>query len=421
MVLPTHGSAFESSEIPAPPVVPDKHLLCDFRHRWNAALSDNREQRIGVKSLMWTVISRGILFGLLAAGAQSVCATTDWPLWKSYTATFMDDQVRVIDHDDGDRTTSEAQAYAMFFALVANDRVCFDGLLKWTEANLASGDLAKHLPAWLWGHSKNGRWEVLDSNSASDADLWMAYTLLEAGQAWNDPRYTTIGTALAKNISANEVVQVPELGMVLLPAPRGFHSDDSYRLNTSYMPVQLLLRLSHVVPDGPWGQMAAGAPGLLVDCASHGFAIDWTEFKIGGPLKPAAPGSYDAIRVYLWAGMLNPGSAGHDKILNALSGMAHYLHSNLVPPAKVRPDGNVEDPNGPVGFSAALLPYLSALGERDLESQQSSRLQAALDSNGLYGKPPRYYDQNLALFSKGWMERRFWFDSDGSLKLAWKG
>jgi endoglucanase len=374
------------------------------------------------------MISRGILLGLLAASAQWVCAATDWPLWKSYTRTFMDDQVRVIDHDGGDRTTSEAQAYAMFFALVANDRLRFDGLLKWTEANLASGDLSKHLPAWLWGHSKDNHWEVLDSNSASDADLWMAYTLVEAGQAWNDPRYTAIGTALAKKISADEVVQVSELGMVLLPAPRGFHSDDSYRLNTSYMPVQLLLRLSHFLPDGPWGQMAAGTPGLLADSTSHGFAIDWTEFKIAGPLKPAPSptgdppnGSYDAIRVYLWAGMLNPASAGRDKILNALTGMTHYLHSNLVPPAKVRPDGSVEDPNGPVGFSAALLPYLSALGEGDLENQQSSRLQAALDSNGLYGKPPKYYDQNLALFCKGWTERRFWFDSDGSLKLAWKG
>jgi endoglucanase len=367
------------------------------------------------------MMSTGILLSLLAASAQWVWAATDWPLWKSYTRTFMDDQVRVIDHDGGDRTTSEGQAYAMFFALVANDRARFDGLLKWTEANLASGDLAKHLPSWLWGHGKNDRWEVLDSNSASDADLWMAYTLLEAGEAWNEPRYTTIGTALAKKICADEVVQLPDLGMVLLPAPHGFHNDESYRLNTSYMPVQLLLRLNHVVSDGPWGQMAAGAPRLLADSTSHGFAIDWSEFKIGGLLKPAAQGSYDAIRVYLWAGMLSPATSGRDKVLNALSGMAHYLHSNSVPPAKVRPDGTVEDPNGPVGFSAALLPYLSALGEKDLQNQQSSRLQAALDSDGLYGKPPRYYDQNLALFSTGWTEHRFWFDSDGSLKLAWRG
>ena len=365
------------------------------------------------------IFRSGILLCLLAANVPLVLAAADWPLWKSYSAAFMDNQVRVIDHDGGDRTTSEAQAYGMFFALVANDRARFDGLLKWTEVNLASGDLTNHLPAWLWGHSKDNRWEVLDSNSASDADLWMAYTLLEAGQAWNEPRYTSIGTALAKKIASDEVVQVPSLGTVLLPGPHGFHSGDSYRLNASYMPVQLFLRLSHLLPDGPWSQLAASASGLLADSTSHGFAMDWTEVKPGGSLTPAGVGSYDAIRVYLWAGMLPPDTSGRDKILNALSGMARYLHSNSVPPAKVKPDGSVEDPNGPVGFSAALVPYLSALGEKDLENQQTSRLRGTLDSNGLYGKPAKYYDQNLALFSNGWMEHRFWFDSTGRLRLAW--
>ncbi len=147
------------------------------------------------------------------------CSAQDWtPLWKSYAAAFMDNQVRVIDHDAGDRTTSEGQAYAMFFALVANDRSRFDGLLHWTETNLASGDLATHLPSWLWGRGPNDKWGVLDSNSASDADVWMAYTLLQAGKAWNEPHYTSLGTALAKRIAAEEVVQIPGFGTALLPA-----------------------------------------------------------------------------------------------------------------------------------------------------------------------------------------------------------
>jgi endo-1,4-beta-D-glucanase Y len=67
----------------------------------------------------------------------ATCAAQDWQsLWKSYVAGFMDNQVRVIDHDTGDRTTSEGQAYGMFFALVANDHSRFDGLLHWTEQNL---------------------------------------------------------------------------------------------------------------------------------------------------------------------------------------------------------------------------------------------------------------------------------------------
>jgi endoglucanase len=65
----------------------------------------------------------------------------------------------------------------------------FDRLLHWTQANLAGGDLQTHLPAWLWG--KQGR-PVEDSrpNSASDADVWMAYALIEAGRLWNVPVYT---------------------------------------------------------------------------------------------------------------------------------------------------------------------------------------------------------------------------------------
>src|SRR6266581_7751714 len=93
-----------------------------------------------------------ILTLLVATLIEGSCAAQDWPShWKGYVAGFMDNQARVIDHDAGDRTTSEGQAYGMFFALVANDRSRFDGLLRWTEQNLAANDLSGHLPAWLWG------------------------------------------------------------------------------------------------------------------------------------------------------------------------------------------------------------------------------------------------------------------------------
>jgi endo-1,4-beta-D-glucanase Y len=349
------------------------------------------------------------------------CAAQDWPLWKSYATGFMDNQVRVIDHDAGDRTTSEGQAYVMFFALVANDRSRFDGLLHWTEVNLAYGDLSAHLPAWLWGQKPDHSWGVRDNNPAADADLWMAYTLLEAGKVWNEPRYANLGTALARRIASEEVGQIPNFGAVLLPAPKGFQHGDSFRLNASYVPLQLLVRLGHEFPDGPWQQIAANVPAILQGSAPHGFVTDWIDLKTGGKFTASSLGSYDAIRVYLWAGMLDPATPQCSSILKALPGMAHYLHSNQVPPAKVSEDGSVEDPKGPAGFSAALLPYLSALGEKDIENQQNSRLLSELNSEtGLYGKPARYYDQNLALFALGFRDRRFWFDSQGALQLSWK-
>jgi endoglucanase len=341
-------------------------------------------------------------------------------LWNSYAAHFMDDQVRVIDHDSANRTTSEGQAYAMFFALVANDRARFDGLLKWTEANLAGGDLASHLPAWSWGHRADNTWSVLDDNSAADADVWMAYTLLEAGKAWKEARYTWLGTALATKIASEEVARLPGFGVVLLPAPKGFRKEDSCRLNISYMPLQVFQGLARDLPAGPWDRLAANVPRLVAASSRQEFAMDWVDYRPPRRFTPSESGSYDAIRVYLWAGMLDPQTSRRKPILQLLLGMAKYLRSNAVPPAKVMQDGSIGDAKGPIGFSAALLPYLSATGNKDLADQQLSRLRASLNpSTGLYGDPARYYDQNLALFSLGWSERRLWFGSNGALRLDW--
>ena len=348
-------------------------------------------------------------------------AAQDWPLWKSYAAGFMDNQVRVIDHSAGERTTSEGQAYAMFFALVANDRARFDGLLHWTEANLAGGDLTTHLPAWLWGQGKDKQWGVLDTNPASDADLWMAYSLLEAGKAWGEPRYTTLGTAMAKRIASEETAQISGFGPILLPGPKGFQHGNSCRLNPSYLPPQLLAALAHDFPEGPWQQIEAKLPALLAGSAPHGFVSDWAELREGGVITPSAVGSYDAIRVYLWMGMLDADAPQRSTLLKSVAGMQQYLHSNAVPPEKVKPDGTIESPKGPVGFSAAMVALLSALGEKDLENQQSSRVRSEFDSKtGLYGYPAKYYDQNLILFALGFTERRFWFNSQGALQLPWK-
>lgn len=354
---------------------------------------------------------------------EGSCAAQDWlSLWKSYVTGFTDNQVRVIDHSAGDRTTSEGQSYGMFFALVANDRAHFDGLLHWTEQNLAAGDLSTHLPAWLWGRGANNQWGVLDKNSASDADLWMAYTLLEAGRAWNEPRYTKIGVALAHRIARQEVVEVPGLGTTVIPGGTGFQHGNSYKLNASYVPLQLVLRLNHLIPDGPWGRVAASVPTFISESAPHGFVSDWTEFKPDGGLQ-AAPtvGSYDAIRVYLWAGMLDKATPQREAMLKSLSGMASYLRANPLPPAKVRPDGSIEDPKGPVGFSAALIPFARAIHDEQIRSQQLSRVQSELKpQTGLLGAPPRYYDQNLALFGLGFAQQQFQFDSEGALNLRWK-
>ena len=77
-------------------------------------------------------------------------------------------------------------------------------------------------------------------------------------------------------------------------------------------------------------------------------------------------------------------------------------------------------PDAPVGFSAAVIPYLHTLGMTAQEKVQADRLAALRNGNGLYGRNSDYYDQNLVLFATGWLEQRFRFDRDGKLVVRWR-
>ncbi len=375
-----------------------------------------------------------LMLTLLAFACPQAHAQRPWPLWAAYAQRFIDDQGRVIDRSANDRTTSEGQAYAMFFALVDNDRARFDKLLKWTEANLAAGNLSLRLPAWNWGHAPAGAWGVLDDNSASDADLWMAYDLLEAGRLWHEPRYAKLGTAIATQIVKQEVVTIPSVGTWLAPGPRGFHlMADTYVVNPSYMPLPLLQRFAHASPAGPWKLIAASLPTLLAPAVGNGFAMDWVSVSKTGVQATFPPvqgssgqqsgqpaGSYDAIRVYLWAGITDPAAPGLRSLLPLLTGMKNVVDQSGVPPEQVSAAGKVVHADSPVGFSAAVIPYLNALGDKNAATQSTRRVTVSRDAKtGLVGTAVTYYDQNLVLFSTGYTEGRFRFRRDGQLAVSW--
>ena len=370
-----------------------------------------------------------VLLGLSQAG----CRAEPWTLWSSYASHFVDGG-RVLDRQEGNRSTSEAQAYSMFFAVVANDRPRFEKLLTWTQDNMAKGDLTAHLPAWNWGRADDGQWRSLDPNSASDADVWMSYTLLQAGRLWKEPRYTNIGLIMVTRIAATEVVDLPKYGPVLIPGPQGFHpAPDTWVLNPSYPPLPVIEGLAKASPLGPWKKMAAQLPKVLAASAPAGFPTDWTIYTpqkgiapVAGPVeKPGEKsdpvGSYDAIRAYLWAGMTNREASGAHASLAALHGMADYLDHQPTPPEKISATGQVLSDSSSIGFSAALMPYLSAMGREESFNTQRQRLEAQRDpATGLFGNDPKYFDQNLALFGLGWTEKRFRFERDGSLKVSWQ-
>lgn len=350
--------------------------------------------------------------GLPAAASAASCA---WPAWDSYKAAIMSADGRIIDRSSKKLiTTSEGQSYGLFFALLANDKPSFERILDWTRNNLAAGDLQANLPAWLWGRSKAGKWQVLDSNNATDSDLWIAYTLLEAGRLWNEPAYSALGQNMLWRSAAQTVRKLPKLGLMMLPGDVGFDTPDGWRLNPSYTPPQLMARFAQLSPV--WAELATNQQRLLVEGSPKGFAPDWLVWKAASGWAPdpqnGSAGDYDAIRVYLWVGMLADDAPGRQTLQQHFAPMVTLTQTLGYPPESVDAVTGKYTGKGPAGFSAALLPLLASADSPAYAVQKQRLQQEPLAADA-------YYNQSLALFGQGWDEQRYRFDKHGQLLPAW--
>lgn len=339
-------------------------------------------------------------------------------LWQQFKEQFLTEDGRVIDHQNQLKiSTSEGQAYALFFALVAKDKQSFQLILDWTNNNLADGHLASQLPAWKWGlNSSTGQWTVLDRNSAADADVWLSYALQEAGRLWNNRHYSTLGKQVAQLILHKETVYLPRLGLTLLPAPYGFHPrKDIWRLNPSYLTIPLFQYFA--LSDERWKALVNSSFQVISQSLINGLAPDWTQYTLDHGVQldkqTQGIGSYDAIRVYLWAGMIHPQDKRKKALLTRLKPMQQLIETLGYPPTTVNHPQHGHYDESSLGFSAAMLPFLSASNSSKGLINQLSRLLQEQHNN-----QRNYYSQVLRIFGLGWYYKQFRFDANGRLLLA---
>jgi len=407
-------------------------MLAKFKNNWFIGLKKK------ILLLFVTLLLGALGFSIISFSVPLIssknCKVQNWPLWTTFVNNFISDDGRVIDNNPTfNQTTSEGQSYGLFFALVNNNPLLFDKLWVWTKNNLMRGD-ENNLPSWSWGQNKSGVFTVLDKNSASDADLWISYSLLEAGRIWKNDSYTLAGLRMLNRIEALEIVNIPSLGPMLLPGQFGFISENpkSWEINPSYLPLFQLRYMDNINPKGDWNQIAINSLKLIKDSSPVGIVPEWVSYQYDEFTKAGffyvipsrgTISSYNSIRVYLWAGLTNKKDPLSSELLSLTKGMANIIERKGFPPEEVTVSNGEGDKNSPYGFTAALLPNLTALGSSSLanslyitakDNQIKTTKPENKDTN-----PAFYYDYILSLFGLGHYENRYRFAADGKLELPW--
>lgn len=376
-------------------------------------------------------LSALVLSAATAGGATPAahrCAeTVTWPHWQRFVERFVEPDGRVHDGSRA-RTTAEGQAQALFFALVTNDRLLFERILRWTDLHLAEGALGQRLPGWMWGcRTCRGRDppRLLSPTPSTAADVWLAYVLLEASRLWASPELEVLGRAVLDLVAREEVVALAGLGPVLLPARTGFEVEPgrAWRLSVAAAPPFVLRRFAGSGHPGPWASVLRNTVRLVEESSTGGLVPDWVVFdRVRGvrddPVSGGLAGE-DAVRTALWAGLLADDDPLRGRLDRATDGaLKWWLERGSLPE---RIEVRTRQPRGgpaPPGHLAALLPAIHRRGDRELALRIEARLARSLH-DGLYGETPSREDQELILFVQGFLGGQFRLARDGKLSTRW--
>lgn len=129
------------------------------------------------------------------------------------------------------RGTSEGQSYIMLHALFNNDIDTFKKAWAWTKNNIQRTD--NMLFAWEFEYEpRKNEVKILDKNSATDADTDIAYSLLLAGEKWNDEILKREGEKIVASIWDNETALIR--GKRHITAGNWAENKDAVIINPSY-------------------------------------------------------------------------------------------------------------------------------------------------------------------------------------------
>jgi endo-1,4-beta-D-glucanase Y len=226
-----------------------------------------------------------------------------------FLARYVTSDGRVIRHDQGGDIVSEGQAYGMLIAELAGEPAIARAVWSWTSAHLGRPD-----GLLAWHATAGGR--ILDQQSASDADVLLAYALLRYDGSDQDALHRA-GARLARAVLANESVPLAN-GAPLLVAGPWAKSTAPPIVDPSYLMPGVFDALARLTGDDRWHEASTAAVATISSLTDDGARLppDWARLAAGRLVAIAKPGGpaivqygLDAARIPIWFATACDGAA----------------------------------------------------------------------------------------------------------------
>lgn len=345
---------------------------------------------------------------------QALFSTTNEILeksWQVYKEKFIQKDGRTIEWKREQITTSEGQSYAMLRSVWMNDRPTFDLAYRWANENMRlRGD---SLYSWKWGKNNEGKWSILDTSVATDADQDIAYALILAAKKWKEPNYETQAKLILIDLWKKTVVET-SIGPVLTAgdwAPK----QAKPTINPSYLAPYEYRLFASIDPDRPWMKLVDSSYKVLdssANLSSVSLIPDWCAIEPSTGKILLAEGftqgeghSYDAWRTAWRVAFDAKVAPSTDKrasiFLKKNSFIFNYWIKNSRIPEAFQPDGSLRVDVENIATIGCYLPAFAVISPKVAQQLYEKSLLAGFNrmaKSGFWGDPLDYYAQNWVWF-----------------------
>lgn len=357
-----------------------------------------KKNKLIILAVLFAVTITSFFFAKSSSKGLNFCINESY---KMYKHNYLSKDGRIMDPQRNNVSISEGQSYIMLGSVFQNDRRIFDLSYKWTKDNLKRPD---NLFSWLWGENKKGEYKILDANSATDADIDIAFALILAYEKWHKKKYLDDAILIINSIWNKETRQIGNY-LVLMPGAAQATSD-KIEINPSYFAPYPFRMFQKYDKTHDWNKLIDSSYYYLNEATKKtktGLPPDWFLIENGKIVlenSSRSDFSYDAIRVFPRL-LIDYNMTGEKRALPILAKSKFFidkwkkskkLYTNY------KANGELKDNHEFIGSIAVLIPVIALYDEVVAKEIYNQEIMTSLEKEKNSLAPDNYYGRSLAFF-----------------------